>query len=104
MVPRATPFVAGVVSRPYDALMSDRVCLRIDLGTEDETGLPWTYLPAGSDRSGVVPGRHVIAGAGEAVAVVQVVDVAEDGLVHVKPVRGTVESNRHLLDAPPTGP
>lgn len=84
--------------------MSDRVHLRIDLGTEDETGLPWTYLPAGSVPPGIAPGRFVIAGAGEAVAVVQVVDVAEDGLVHVKPVRGTVESNRQLLDGPPPGP
>jgi hypothetical protein len=38
------------------------------------------------------------------VAVAQVIDVAEDGLVHVRPVRGTVEANRHLLDAAPTGP
>lgn len=96
--------MAGDVSRPYDAPMSDGVHLRIDLGTEDDTGLPWTYLPAGSAPPGIAPGRHVIAGAGEAVAVVQVVDVAEGGLVHVKPVRGTVGSNRHLLDAPPTGP
>jgi hypothetical protein len=93
-----------VAGRPYDVPMSDGVHLRIDLGAEDETGLPWTYLPPGSVPPGVVPGRHVIAGAGDAVAVVQVVDVAEDGLVHVKPVRGTVESNRHLLDAPSTGP
>lgn len=27
----------------------------------------------------------------------EVVDVADDGLVHVRPVRGTVEPNRHLL-------
>lgn len=104
MAPRATPFVAGETSHPYDAPMRDGVHLRIDLGAEDETGLPWTYLPAGSDPSSIVPGRHVIAGAGEAVAVVQVVDVAEDGLVHVKPVRGTIDSNRHLLNAPLTGP
>ena len=96
--------MAGEPSRPYDAPMGDRVHLRIDLGTEDETGLPWTYLPAGSDPSSIVPGRHVIAGAGDAVAVVQVVDVTEGGLVHVKPMRGTIDSNRHLLDAPPTGP
>lgn len=84
--------------------MSDRIHLRMDLGTEDETGLPWTYLPPDAAPSGIIPGRHLIAGAGDAVAVVQVADVAEDGLVHVKPVRGTIESNRHLLDAPATGP
>ncbi len=84
--------------------MSDQtVDLRIDFNTEDETGLPWTYL-GDADPSRIVPGRYVIAGAGDAVAVAQVVDVADDGLVHVKPVRGTVQANRHLLDAAPTGP
>ena len=84
--------------------MSDHtVDLRIDFNTEDETGLPWTYL-GDADRARIIPGRYVIAGAGDAVAVAQVVDVAEDGLVHVRPVRGTVEANRHLLDTAPTGP
>lgn len=84
--------------------MSDQtVDLRIDFNTEDETGLPWTYL-GDADRSRIVPGRYVIAGTGDAVAVAQVVDVAEDGLVHVRPVRGTIEANRHLLDTAPTGP
>jgi hypothetical protein len=84
--------------------MSDHtVDLRIDFNTEDETGLPWTYL-GDADGSRIIPGRHVIAGAGDAVAVAEVVDVAEDGLVHVRPVGGTVESNRNLLDAVPPGP
>ena len=83
--------------------MRTTIEVRIDLSTEDETGLPWTYL-GDADRSRIVPGRYVIAGAGDAVAVVQVVDIAEDGLVHVRPVRGTVEANRHLLGAAPTGP
>lgn len=79
------------------------VDLRIDFNTEDETGLPWTYLDAATDRSRIVAGRYIIAGAGEAVAVAQVVDVDADGLVHVRPVRGNVEQNRHLLDAAPSG-
>jgi hypothetical protein len=79
------------------------VDLRIDFNTEDETGLPWTYLDPAADRARIVPGRYIIAGAGAAVAVAQVIDVAADGLVHVRPVRGTVEKNRHLLDAAPSG-
>lgn len=84
--------------------MRTTVELRIDLRTEDETGLPWTYLGDDADLSSILPGRYVIAGAGDAVAAAQILDVAEDGLVHVKPVRGTAESNRQLLDAPSTGP
>lgn len=83
--------------------MSAIVELCIDLGTEDETGLPWTYLDHDADRSSTVLGRYVIAGAGDAIAIAQVVDVAEDALVHLKPVRGTVESKRHLLNAAPAG-
>jgi len=79
------------------------VDLRIDFNTEDETGLPWAYLDAAADRARIVPGRYIVAGAGEAVAVAQVIDVAADGLVHVRPVRGNVDENRHLLDAAPSG-
>jgi hypothetical protein len=78
------------------------VDLRIDFNTEDETGLPWAYLEAAVDRDRIVPGRYVVAGAGSAVAVAQVVDVADDGLVHVRPVRGTVDENRHFLDTTPS--
>lgn len=73
------------------------VDLRVDLNTEDETGFPWTYLDEGADRDRIVPGRFIVAGAGEAIAVAQVIDVADDGLVHVQFVGGTVESNCHLL-------
>lgn len=74
----------------------------VDLQTEDETGLPWTFLEDAPDASLILPGRYVIGGAGRSVAVVQVIDVGDDGLVHLRPVRGTVEENRHLLDAQPS--
>lgn len=83
--------------------MSNAVDIRIDFNTEDETGLPWTYLDEAADRDRIVPGRYVIAGAGSAIAVAQIIDVADDGLVHVRAVRGTIEENRHLLDTAPSG-
>lgn len=73
--------------------------LRVHFNTEDETGFPWTYLDDGADRDRIAAGRFIVAGAGDAIAVAKVVDVADDGLVHVRPVPGTVESNRHLLGA-----
>jgi hypothetical protein len=85
--------------------MSDvAVDIRVDFNTEDETGLPWAFLDTAVDPSRIAVGRYVIAGAGEAVAVAQVVDVTEDGIVHVRPVRGSIESNRHLLDVAPSQP
>lgn len=84
-------------------MSSFAVDLRVDHNTEDETGFPWTYLDERSDRDRIIPGRYVIAGAGEAVAVVQVMDVADDGPVRVRVVPGTVETNGHLLGARDAG-
>ena len=68
--------------------------LFVDLNTEDETGLPWTYLDQAPDQSVIVPGRVIVVGAGSAVAVAEVVDVAADGLVHVRPLPGPVTEER----------
>ena len=68
--------------------------LFVDLNTEDETGLPWTYLDQALDPSVVVPGRLLVVGAGTAVAVAEVVDVGADGLVHVRPLPGPVSAER----------
>ncbi len=67
-----------------------KIDLIVDLNTEDETGLPWTYLDQAPDQSVTVPGRKIVVGAGSAIAVAQVVDVAADGLVHVRPLPGRV--------------
>ena len=60
--------------------------LFVDLNTEDETGLPWSYLDQAVDPSVVVPGRLIVVGSGSAVAMAQVIDMGTDGLVHVRPV------------------
>lgn len=39
----------------------------------------------------------MIVGAGAVSAVAQVVDVADDGVVHVRPLPGPVSANAHLL-------
>ena len=75
------------------------VDLRVDLQTMDETGLPWTFLDQARDPSRIVPGCHIVAGSGAAVAVV--VDVTDEGIVHVHPLPGSVASNSHLLERAP---
>ena len=78
-----------------------RIDLPIDFNTMDETGLPWTFLDEAADPSQIVPGAHVIAGSGEVRAVVVVVDVTPEGIVHVCDVPGSVASNAHLLETDP---
>ena len=71
-----------------------KIDLFVDLNTEDETGLPWTYLDQANDQSVVVPGRLIVVGAGSAIAIAEVIDVAPDGLVHVRPLPGPVTEQR----------
>ena len=71
-----------------------KIDLFVDLNTEDETGLPWTYVDQAEDPSRVVVGRRLVVGAGNAGAVAEVVDVRADGLVHVRPLPGPVTPER----------
>ena len=63
-----------------------KIDLFVELKTEDETGLPWSYVDQAVDPSVVVPGRLIVVGSGSAVTVAQVIDVGIDGLVHVRPI------------------
>ncbi|MDQ1506459.1 MAG: hypothetical protein QOD57_4186 [Actinomycetota bacterium] len=79
--------------------MSDKLeplDLLVDLNAMDETGLPWAFLRRAADPARIVPGSHIIVGAGKVRAVATVVDVV-DGIVHVRPLRGPVSQHRHLL-------
>lgn len=71
-----------------------KIDLFVDLNTEDETGFPWTYLDQATDPSIVVPGRLIVVGSGSAVAIAEVIDVAADGLVHVRPLPGPANEQR----------
>jgi len=66
------------------------------VNTVDESGLPWAFLGAAADPSVVAPGRFIVVGSGAARAVAQVVDI-QDGIVHVRALRGSVASYAHML-------
>lgn len=70
--------------------------LVVDLNTMDDTGLPWAFVDGAVHPDRLVPGAYVVAGSGEVRAVAQVIDV-QDGIVHVRPLRGSVAANAHLL-------
>lgn len=71
--------------------------LFVDLNTMDETGLPWTLLNRATDPSRIVVGAYIIVGAGSARAVAQVVDITDEGVVHVRPLHGPPSDHVHLL-------
>ena len=77
--------------------MTFEIDLFVDLNTEDDSGLPWTFLDEARDPNAIVPGRYLIVGAGSVSAVAQIVDVCDDGVVHVRPLPGPVSANAHLL-------
>jgi hypothetical protein len=74
----------------------DEVDLVVDLNSEDESGLPWSFVDEARDPSLMVEGAWVVVGEGTARAVAQVVEVEGD-VVRVRPLPGPVERHRHLL-------
>jgi hypothetical protein len=75
---------------------TDQVDLVVDLNSEDESGLPWTFIDEARDRSRIREGAWIVVGEGSTVAVAQVVEIEGD-LVRVRPLPGPVERHRHLL-------
>ena len=74
----------------------ETVDLVVDLNTMDDSGLPWAFLDNAADPGKVQPGHYLLVGSGAARAVALVVDVT-DGIAHVRPQRGSVAANAHLL-------
>jgi hypothetical protein len=77
--------------------MSAAVDIDIDWNEEDDTGLPWTFVDRALDPSKIVPGAYVIAGRGTSLAVAEVVDLDEDGVVHLRPLPGPLSAHENLL-------
>ena len=72
--------------------------LVVDLNTMDETGLPWAFVSDARHPERVRPGANLVVGSGRVRAVAQVVDIT-DGVVHLRPFRGSVAANAHLRSA-----
>jgi hypothetical protein len=72
------------------------VDLVVDLNSEDDSGLPWTFLDEAPDPTRIREGAWIIVGEGAVRAVAQVVEI-EGEIVRVRPLPGPVERHRHLL-------
>ncbi len=74
------------------------VDLPVDLNSEDDTGLPWGFLDESQNPSKMTEGAWIIAGSSRTQAVAQAVDIS-DGIVHGRPLPGSVASHRSLLSS-----
>jgi hypothetical protein len=72
------------------------VDLVVDLNSEDESGLPWTFLDEARDPALIREGAWIVVGEGSTQAVAQVVEIEGD-IVRVRPLPGPVERHRALL-------
>ncbi len=79
--------------------MTPVIDIDVDWNTQDDTGLPWSFVDEARDPSRIVPGAYVVAGRGTAVAVpvAEVVGVGDDDVVHLRPLPGPVSAHAHLL-------
>ena len=75
------------------------VDLPVDLNSEDDTGLPWGFLDEAAVPSKIHEGAWIVVGSRSTQAVAQVSDISPDGIVHVRPLPGSVASHRALLDS-----
>lgn len=75
----------------------DDLDLTADLNAQDDDGYGWSLLSRARNPGGVRPGAMLLAGNGQAQAVVRVVAVDEDGQIHFSILPGSVAKNRHLL-------
>ncbi len=79
--------------------MTVAVEIEIDWNEEDDTGLPWTFVHRARTPSKIVPGAYVVAGRGKALAVAEVVDIDEQGVVHLRALPGPLSAHQDLLSA-----
>lgn len=70
--------------------------LPVDLNSEDDSGLPWTFVDEAPEPELVIEGAWLVVGQGSVRAVAQVIEIEGD-IVRVRPLPGPVDRHRHLL-------
>lgn len=79
-------------------MTDEQLDLRADLNAQDDDGYGWSTLSRARHPEAVKVGSMLLAGNSQAIAVVRVVAVDDDGQVHFDVLPGPVNKNRHLLD------
>ena len=83
---------------PRDARLAETIDLVADLNAQDDDGFGWGLLNGTVDPTTVKVGSMLVAGNSQAIAVVRVVAVDDDGQVHFSVLPTPIDMNRHLLD------
>ena len=83
---------------PHDARQAVRIDLVADLNAQDDDGFGWSLLSQARHPETVGIGAVLLVGNSDAVAVVRVVAVDDDGQVHFRILPAPISKNRHLLD------
>lgn len=92
--------MSGSVSSPapLDARLGETIDLVADLNAQDDDGFGWSLLNGARDPANVKVGSMLMAGNSQAIAVVRVVTIDDDGQVHFTILPASISKNRHLLD------
>ena len=95
----ASSSTSGRVScpAPRDA-RGETIDLVADLNAQDDDGFGWSLLSGARDPAKVKVGSMLVAGNSQAIAVVPVVAIDDDGQVHFD-LPAPIDMNRHLLDS-----
>jgi hypothetical protein len=83
---------------PHEPRPAEQIDLVADLNAQDDDGYGWSILSHARDQSAVKVGAMLLAGNAQAVAVVRVLAVDDDGQVHFTILPASLDKNRHLLD------
>ena len=84
---------------PPEPRPAGQIDLVADLNAQDDDGYGWSILSHARDRSAVKVGAMLLAGNSQAVAVVRIVAVDDDGQVLFTILPASIHKNRHLLDS-----
>jgi len=84
-----------------DTTVDLEIDLIADLNDMDDDGYGWSVLSDARDPSRVTVGRALLAGNSQAIAVIRVVAVDDDGQVHFTIFPDPIDKVRHLLDHAP---
>ena len=82
----------------HKARQDERIDRVADLNDQDDDGQGWSLLSDARDPDAVKVGAMLIAGNRQAIAVVRVLAVDDDGQVHFTVLAASVSKNRHLLN------
>ena len=81
---------------PRDARLGETIDLVADLNAQDDDGFGWSLLRGARDPAAVR--ALLVAGNSQAIAVVRVAAVDDDGQIHFSILPAPIDMNRHLLD------